>query len=344
MQESTDKMEIEPSREPVPDDSLTSILMKLRNAEEKLLTNEPDPFVELSLDSEEPVKKPEKKQKKERGKKWKKREESKEQTGEEGETDKKPKKKQENYTHFFSLPLHTSEFKEKATSVMESILSKLDDKMRPLFRRQNVDQIHITLSMLSLKDEGLKEKARAAFQAKEKEISELCKHPFNLSFEKLGVFWDRGRGKKKMPRVIFLELKQDENLERLNKLCHIIISEMLANGVIQQKDLKKMNLVCDKTTNLFSPSNYHVTLFRIKKRKYGGGHSDTDIRQVLKEFEDLEFGTFPIKRIDISTRFAFDLDKFYLPLSTISFKEDEEARIQVKKVQEEVGLNELTTI
>jgi len=121
MQETTDKIEIEPiepTRETVHDDSLTYILMKLRSAEEKLLDKEPDPFVELSLDSEEPAKKEDKKQRKQRGKKWKKREESKEQTAEAGETEGKPKKKQENYTHFFSLPLHTTEFKEKAVSVM----------------------------------------------------------------------------------------------------------------------------------------------------------------------------------------------------------------------------------
>ncbi len=65
---------------------------------------------------------------------------------------------------------------------------------------------------------------------------------------------------------------------------------------------------------------------------------DTDFRKVFKEFENLEFGTFPIKRIDISTRFAFDEDKFYLPLSTIFLKEDQQ------KIEEIAGNNEVTAV
>jgi len=50
---------------------------------------------------------------------------------------------------------------------------------------------------------------------------------------------------------------------------------------------------------------------------------DFDFQTVLKEYENMEFGTFHINRVDISTRFKFDVDKFYLPLSSIGLKKVE---------------------
>ena len=118
MEDIPKEMEIERSIEPVPDDTLTYILSKLRNAQERLLELEPDPFMELSLDSAKPLQVTEKRIR-ERRKKFRKEEETKDETKDETEEKpEKPEKKKDEYTHFFSLPLHTQEFKAKALSVM----------------------------------------------------------------------------------------------------------------------------------------------------------------------------------------------------------------------------------
>ena len=55
----------------------------------------------------------------------------------------------------------------------------------------------------------------------------------------------------------------------------------------------------------------------------------------MKEVEDLEVGTFPIKRVDISTRFKVDADKFYLPLATIVINNSESIEVKNNQHPEE---------
>ncbi len=64
--------------------------------------------------------------------------------------------------------------------------------------------------------------------------------------------------------MIYLSLKKDENTMKLNKICHLLISEMINNGIVKKSDFGRMCVEYNQETNLYTPQNFHVTLCRVK--------------------------------------------------------------------------------
>jgi len=218
-----------------------------------------------------------------------------------------------NFTHFFSLPLNTVEFKLSAQSYMDQVLGQMSPNLHKHFDKQGLDTIHITLSMLSLEDDKLKQLAMAIFKEKEAEIIKIIgSDPFHIAFDHVSAFWYRESGNK-IPRVIYISLKKDQNTEKLNQICNLLITEMIANGIVNTKDLGKMCVEHNKETNMYTPQNYHVTLFRVKN------HEDlhqVNFQELFQKCQQTDTVVHHVKRIDISTRYFYDSDGFYRPLST----------------------------
>jgi len=102
-----------------------------------------------------------------------------------------------NFTHFFSLPLNTVEFKLSAQSYMDQVLGQMSPNLHKHFDKQGLDTIHITLSMLSLEDDKLKQLAMAIFKEKEAEIIKIIgSDPFHIAFGSIfliRIFIDNNR-------------------------------------------------------------------------------------------------------------------------------------------------------
>jgi len=126
---------------------------------------------------------------------------------------------------------------------------------------------------------------------------------------------DPKQSHSKVPSVIFLNLKHNEETSKLDKLSHLLISEMLGNEIIKKTDLKKYNIHYDAKMNIYRAEQYHVTLFRLKNMdKY----KDFDLVNFLDIHQKVTVGPYPISRIDLSTRFQSDADGFYKPLALIN--------------------------
>jgi len=84
--------------------------------------------------------------------------------------DKKKKRGSKEYakapllTHFFSVSLNNPIIKNEIQQIQESILKLIDPKFKKNFVTQNPDQFHITISMLSLFNDELKNKAAKVFE------------------------------------------------------------------------------------------------------------------------------------------------------------------------------------
>lgn len=91
-----------------------------------------------------------------------------------------------------------------------------------------------------------------------------------------------------------------------------------------------------KIAKLICPSVYHVTLFRVKQDKRHTDDRPFPIESVIQHFSDVAIGGGSIKSVDISTRFKFAEDQFYLPLSRINF-------ISQQKINLEFQNNVFTT-
>jgi len=126
---------------------------------------------------------------------------------------------------------------------------------------------------------------------------------------------DPKQSHSKVPSVIFLNLKHNEETSKLDKLSHLLISEMLGNEIIKKTDLKKYNIHYDAKMNIYRAEQYHVTLFRLKNMdKY----NDFNLVNFLDIHKKVTVGPYPISRIDLSTRFQSDADGFYKPLALIN--------------------------
>jgi len=74
----------------------------------------------------------------------------------------------------------------------------------------------------------------------------------------------RSRNKNKMPKIIFANLKPDEEaILKLKKMTNCLITKMIEKGVIQKENLGRMSIHSDKGTGLLHPG-FHVTLFRVR--------------------------------------------------------------------------------
>jgi len=102
------------------------------------------------------------------------------------------------------------------------------------------------------------------------------------------------------PKVIYLDVSMSDKPLWLEKLSHILISNMVQNQILRMSDLKQLRLEYDKITKLYKTSKYHVTLFRVKRIE---SKDEFDSENLLQNYKDYAIGPHIIKRIDLSTRF-----------------------------------------
>jgi len=227
--------------------------------------------------------------------------------------------KEPNLTHFLSIPLNFPELKTVLTELMDKIMKEIDKPFKPMFAKQDMDKLHVTLCMLSLPSEGLKAKAAKIVQGCQEELCNLIKDKkFELNFSGVSAFWADKHCK--MANVIFLDLVRNEGFKLLDEISGLLIRRLLKEGLVTTQFLKKVKVYYDKSKDLYRPEVYHVTLFRVKRRKGIEGVGQLNLGETLKKYSGFSLKeSLKIKRLDLSTRFKEDAEKFYMPLAQIMF-------------------------
>jgi len=221
--------------------------------------------------------------------------------------------KKEQFTHFFSIPLNYPKLKVDCKALMRGILAKVDKEYRSCFDMEDVSKLHITICMLDLFKDEVKEAASKIFNDLKPDLARLLEKNFALSFEGVRAFWNTRDPLNPKPTVLYLEIKEDVHYNTLNEISNLLISNMIKKGVVSNDgEYLKNRLRIDyhKEKDSYKPCNYHVTLFRIKSSKKSEG---LVIDKLLEEFKSFALGPVETKRIDLSTRFHEDEEKFYKP-------------------------------
>lgn len=238
--------------------------------------------------------------------------------------------KKNTFTHFISLPLNTASIKGKLNDLQNQIISLYKEEDRKLFQFNDPNLFHITISMLTLENEEKKEKAKMILEKNKEKLLELINDiKFDIKFKNLGTF----QYEKKLRReereketekknssfqrqpekndVVFLSLHEDENYKKIVTISDILIREFIKENIIDDQELKSMNLLYDQSEGIFKAEKHHLTLFRVKP--------EADLGTIYKELSGFEFGNAECHSIDISTRFEYDEDRFYNPLHRVYF-------------------------
>ena len=232
------------------------------------------------------------------------------------------------FSHFISVPLIESSLKGKLSDLQKKILGCFSEDQQKLMDLNNPDLFHITLSMLCIPKEEQKLLAQEIMIRNQKLIEKLLENSkLTLKLGKVMAFSKQEKKEansksfqkyrnsapknKKQQNVIYLEVQEDENLKKLMQISHIIIKDFIESNIIDTKDLKSMKVLYDHNIGCFRAEKFHITLFRVD--------DSLDLSVLKKELGDFEFGAVECNSIDISTRFSYDIEKFYTPLSRITF-------------------------
>ena len=239
-------------------------------------------------------------------------------------------KKKNTFTHFISLPLNTTSIKGKLNDLQNQIISLYKEDDRKLFQFNDPNLFHITISMLTLESEEKREKAKQILEKNKEKLLELVNDiKFEIKFKNLGTFQyekklQRLEKEKKTEKrfasfkieqekndVVFLSLHEDENYKKIVNISDILIREFIQERIIDDQELKSMNLLYDQSEGVFKAEKHHLTLFRVKP--------EVDLGTLYKEMGSFEFGNAECHSIDISTRFEYDEERFYNPLHRVYF-------------------------
>ncbi|XP_055631759.1 activating signal cointegrator 1 complex subunit 1 [Toxorhynchites rutilus septentrionalis] len=208
------------------------------------------------------------------------------------------------FTHFLSVPLNSSEIKTNYSRFREKVLTELPSLFQldeSLFQR--VDKLHLTLCTMSLMDNEDRSHAAQLLQ----ECRETIIEPILADF---GAVEIRVRGLEYMnddPHAVDVLYANVES-EALQQIADQMMEYFVANGLMQRKhDRVKL----------------HVTLMNSLFRDSGdgssGGESDGkrgtrvtfDATAILREFGHYNFGTQKVSEIHLSQRYSTACDGFY---------------------------------
>ena len=232
------------------------------------------------------------------------------------------------FTHFISLPLIETALKGKLYELQKKILAVFSEDEQKLIDLNNPNLFHITLSMLSISKEEDKLEAQEILKRNHEAIKKVLdnsklkiKLGKILTFSKqekpqkpsksIQIYKKPHSKKQNQQNLIYLEIQEDESFRKIMQFSHLLIKEFLEKELMDTSDLKPMKVFYDHNSGFFRAEKFHITLFRVDE--------SVNLDKIKKEFDSFEFGEAECNSVDISTRFLYDEEKFYMPLFRISF-------------------------
>lgn len=221
-------------------------------------------------------------------------------------------RQKQQFTHFLSLPINSDTVQRGFLHFQDQVLKECRGRGIGKDIFQNPSKLHITLGTLVLLDEADRKKAAQALQDCLHNIVEplLQKKPLRLS-------------------VCGVEYMNDDPAEvdvlygKVKDLSENLVLQELADSIIQY--FSKTGLMPKQ----FDSVKLHVTLMNSLFRREGAD-SDTsksenmrkvresfDASQILKKYQEYEFGELEVSCVDLSRRYSTATNGYYEATSSI---------------------------
>eukprot|EP01017_Pseudomicrothorax_dubius_P025217 TRINITY_DN26_c0_g1_i1.p1 TRINITY_DN26_c0_g1~~TRINITY_DN26_c0_g1_i1.p1 ORF type:complete len:432 (+),score=138.68 TRINITY_DN26_c0_g1_i1:69-1364(+) len=231
-----------------------------------------------------------------------------EELSDEGQPERRQRvKKPPELTHFLSFPMNNADCMMKVVEWQKEVEKQFPELVKRGLKFQNAKRIHVTLSMLPLAKEEKREHAKKIVEKLAPQIKEIVEtSKLKLRFDTIDAFYyDK---KQKLPRVLFITLKEDEQTSIIRKIADLVIREFVQEDILDPNRLSKYDI--EFKDGQFSPARLHMTFARLTVRR-----EQPALMEKLQSLKD--FGEFTPTSFDISTRFFYEENGFYQPLLRI---------------------------
>ncbi|TNV76857.1 hypothetical protein FGO68_gene1387 [Halteria grandinella] len=220
------------------------------------------------------------------------------------------------FTHFISLPLNIQGLIDPYESWMNDILlQKYPSIQKRSFTSSSM--LHLTILMLPLESPDQLQNAIIAFKSVENTIKEI-KRKLSLKMQDphLAFHSLQFMGKPSKARVVYYDLDVESPwYEALKDAIDILIRAMLKFDVLQESELS--HIFFNEETGRYENEKLHVTLMNSTFTKSKG----IDLVPIIEDglMEEAYWDPITVGRIDISTRFKYGDDGFYMPAYSFYF-------------------------
>ncbi|KRX06667.1 RNA ligase/cyclic nucleotide phosphodiesterase [Pseudocohnilembus persalinus] len=241
------------------------------------------------------------------------------------------------FTHFISIPFLDLQHKQLFNTQQQKILQLYNEEQRKCLKPNNIDLFHITLIMLALPNQEKMKQAQQSLQQVEGEIYKILnKQKLPVKLGKVDCFKSKKTNKNgekdNNPENVNIIYRSVQHTPELLKISNLIIKQLVEDNIVdvESENFQKSNTIYDVKQGIFRPSHFHLTLFRVNPQESPNEtlYFEKKFQQINQENQEIFIES---NRIDISTRFQMDSDKYYLPLHQIILSEN----IQVQNYNQE---------
>lgn len=215
-------------------------------------------------------------------------------------------------THFLSVKFTTEEIKRNFIIFRDEIIN--DTKLEAsLF--QKPEKLHVTVVMLSLKNEEEKARARECLETcKEKILDPVLKDkPLTVSVSGVSVFSDE---RPSASHVLFGKVVSEELQDIANRTAKLFADQGLSKHTNEDVvlHLTMINTAFYKPFGQ-KPGQSNRGNSRYQKIRYGS----FDARKILEKYKNFDFGSLSINKIEISEIGSMSEDGFYISIGSLQF-------------------------
>ena len=182
-----------------------------------------------------------------------------------------------NFTHYFCLPIETEGFQKEYTKLIDDLIKRNIKFISPYLFQRN-DKLHLTLFLISADDKKI-ESIESNLSNLQNGIKEIINdHPLKFVFEKFDKMGDYFE----QTRVVYAKPKDDENMEKFNKILNILLNSLINENLISKEEIEKSHLLYDESSKSYKQS-FHMTICNINFIKSNNRKQYFDSRELLNE-------------------------------------------------------------
>ncbi|CAL1545826.1 unnamed protein product [Lymnaea stagnalis] len=219
------------------------------------------------------------------------------------------------FTHFLSIPVTSPDVIERFQFFKAEVLDRFSGEKgvdESLF--QNPKRLHLTLGTLVLLNDNEIEKATSLLKACEEELIKPFLQNETLQVPICGLEYMNDDPAE--VDVLYAKVQPGKSSQRLQELVDIIVNKFTSEGVVKREhDHVKMHVTVMNTLMRKDPS----AISENQSAKHGIKLRESfDAREILKTFQDFNFGSQHIASIQLSQRHSTNVNGYYNCASYIS--------------------------
>lgn len=226
-------------------------------------------------------------------------------------------RQRQQFTHFLSIPVTCEEIVMGFEDFRFEVLNKCDgDRGLDASLFQNPKKLHLTLGTMVLLNDKEIQKAMEALQSCQEEIIEPLLRDERLDVQIRGLEYmndDPGA-----VDVLYARVFEDCALDRLQSLADRLVDRLTSIGIMQQDHERvKLHVTVMNTLMRKDPSGTTVPDLDTGERSSMKQRESFDASQILKKFQDFNFGKLHVKNLQLSQRYSSGPDGYYASIALL---------------------------